>query len=151
MLPSQLTNPQQDPLPPLLHPKPHHSTVTSLMMSTATPAILAYKMTTWAVSSTWKLDNTLEVITQAVNDAQRPSTAQKTELHKAVWMHSSECITLNKMTLSTPGLPTKAQNTSNTTLLLPAHPPAPSFAPRAPHCHHHITANNGSDACSSYI
>ena len=91
-LPNQSTTPLPSPEPPFPHFSPQHHAVMSPSTMADVLAAPNSETTTWAMSSTQKLDDTLEDTTQTVNDTWRPPTAQEMELHKAMRMHSSECV-----------------------------------------------------------
>lgn len=79
-LPSRLIDPQKDPQPLLLSPKPRRSTVTPLTTSTATLVATTSKTTIRVSSHTKTMATTPETTHKALNDTQSPSTAQQPEL-----------------------------------------------------------------------
>lgn len=65
---------------------------TLLPTMAVTPATTSSKMASRAVSSTQMATTPSEIYNKAVNDIHRLSMAQKTEPHKVVQTHSSECV-----------------------------------------------------------
>ena len=91
-LPSQLIDPQQDPQPLLLSPKPRHSTATSPSTTAMTSETNGRKTTTWATTSTQTAAPTLETANQAMNDVQGTPNTQTKELRDNEHICSSKCV-----------------------------------------------------------
>ena len=91
LLPSQPTALQQTPQSLISHPEPPCATTILLPTTAATP-VATTSETMANLSSTQIATTTLEICHQAINDAQRPCTAQQTNLCNNEETHLSECV-----------------------------------------------------------